>query len=420
MVAMLDRHTRAFVQWLLLGGLVGVVAGLSSALFLILLDAATRYREAHEQLIFALPLAGLAMGFVLERWGAGILGGNNLVIDAVHADSPEIPFRMAPMALGGTLLTHLFGGSAGREGTAVQISASLADAISHRLKVSPHSRRQLLAAGVAGGFGAVFGTPVAGAIFGLEVVLVGRLEYDALVPALVAATVGDLVTRRCGVRHTDYPALGHLPLELPLLGKWILVGLFTALTAVLFVELTHGLKKLTARWVPSLPLRMAAGGVAVVALWQLSGTSDYLGLGVPMILRAFHDPSIPAYAFLVKLVFTAVTLGFGFMGGEVTPLFLVGALLGNALAGPLGLPLDLAAGVTLAALFGAAANTPFALAVMAVEIMGANALPHALIVAVVAYLFTGHRGIYPSQRIARLKDGGPLLDRVVSLRELDE
>lgn len=397
---------------------MGCVCGAASALFLFLLDEATTFRERHSVLVYTLPLAGLVIGALYARWGAPIRGGNNLVIDTVHEGDQQLPLRMAPMVLLGTVLTHLFGGSAGREGTAVQMGGSLADAIAHRLRVSPDIRRELLAAGIAGGFGSVFGTPIAGAVFGLEVVVVGRMGYEALLPALVASVVGDLVTRSLGIVHTVYPVPAALPLSGWVLAKWLVFAVAVAGVAIIFVEGTHRLKKLLEGRVPWLPVRMAAGGLAVVGLWKLAGTDAYLGLGVPTIVRAFVDPTLPESAFAWKLLFTAVTLGSGFLGGEVTPLFFIGAALGNVLARLLGLPLDLGAAVGMAALFAAAANTPLALSIMAVELVGASVLPHVVIVATVAYLLTGHRGIYPAQRIARLKHGGPLLARLIPLREL--
>lgn len=414
----LSRSTRTVSQWLLLGGLVGVVCGVASAVFLYLLDVATHWREQHPAIVFTLPLAGLAIGALYARWGQPIRGGNNLVIDTVHEGDTQLPLRMAPMVLLGTVLTHLFGGSAGREGTAVQMGGSLADAIAHRFRVDATTRRELLAAGIAGGFGSVFGTPIAGAVFGLEVVCVGRMGYEALLPALVASVVGDLVTRGLGIAHTVYPTPAALPLSALVLARWLVFAVAVALVSVVFVEGTQLLKRVLEKRLPGLPLRMAAGGLAVVVLWQLVGTDAYLGLGVPTIVRAFVDPSLPSSAFALKLLFTVVTLGAGFLGGEVTPLFFIGAALGNVLARLLGLPVDLGAAVGMAALFAAAANTPLALSIMAVELVGASVLPHVAIVATVAYLLTGHRGIYPSQRIARLKHGGPLLSRLVPLREL--
>ncbi|MDX2020250.1 MAG: chloride channel protein [Deltaproteobacteria bacterium] len=393
------------IQWLGLGAVVGVLCGTASALFLYLLDLATAYREHHVWMVFLLPPAGLGIGWLYQRVGDPIKGGNNLVIDTIHDNGPRLPLRMAPMVLVGTVLTHLFGGSAGREGTAVQMGASLADAVAHRLHLGPQLRRHVLAAGVAGGFGSVFGTPIAGVVFGLEFVVLGHLAYEALVPALIAAVVGDMTTRAWGVTHAAYTPASHLALTPWLFCKWAVFALAIAITTGAFIELTHYLKRRADAWLPSLPLRMACGGALVVGLWQLLGTTDYLGLGVPVIVRSFHDDSLPSYAFALKLLFTAVTLGAGFLGGEVTPLFFVGAALGNALAGPLGLPLELAAAVGMAAVFASASNAPLALSVMAIELVGANVFPHAAIVCVLAYLLTGHRSIYPSQRVFAGKTG---------------
>lgn len=408
----------ALGRWLLLGSLAGVLCGAASALFLELLDRATDYRTSHPHLVFALPLAGLALGLLYERYGQPIRGGNNLVIDTIHDDGPELPLRMAPMVLFGTVLTHLFGGSAGREGTAVQMGASITDFISHRLRLGPELRRQLLAAGVAGGFGSVFGTPFAGAVFGLELVVLGRIEYRALVPALIAAVVGDMTTRGLGIAHTPYPPAPHVSLTPLLALKWLVFAAAVALVTTLFIELTHLLKRTGERRVPRLPLRLALGGAVVVGLWQLVGTSDYLGLGVPTIVRSFEDPSLPVYAFALKLLFTAVTLGAGFLGGEVTPLFFVGATLGSVLARLLGIPIPLGAAVGLAAVFAAAANTPLALSVMAAELFGAAVSPHVVLVCAIAYLLTGQRSIYPAQRVLGLK-GGALLATIRSLRDLE-
>ena len=407
----------ALGQWLTLGTLVGGICGGASALFLWLLERATAFRTEHELVIYTLPLAGLVIGWLYERFGGPISAGSNLIIDTVHDEGPELPVRMAPLVLIGTVLTHVFGGSAGREGTAVQMGASLTDWVSHRLRVGKDVRRQLLAAGVAGGFGSVFGTPIAGAVFGLEFVVLGRIEYDALVPALVASVVGDLTTRALGIVHTHYPPATNVPLTPLLCLKWLVFAVAVALVTTAFIELTHFIKKRGERHVPRLPLRMFLGGLVVVGLWRLVGTSDYLGLGVPMIVRAFEDPTVPVYAFALKLVFTAVTLGAGYLGGEVTPLFFVGATLGSALARLLGIPLALGAGVGLAAVFAASANTPLALSIMAMELLGAPVFPHVVIVCVVAYLLTGHRSIYPAQRLLNGKGGGRR-SRAVALRDL--
>ena len=407
----------ALGQWVLLGTVVGVACGAASALFLWLLEVATDFRTGHEIIVYTLPLAGLAIGWVYERYGQSIKGGNNLVIDTIHDEGPEIPLRMAPMVLIDTVLTHVFGGSAGREGTAVQMGASITDWISHRLRVDRETRRQLLAAGVAGGFGSVFGTPIAGAVFGLEFVVLGRIEYKALVPAMVASLIGDMTTRALGIGHTHYPAPPHVALTPLLFVKWAAFAAAAAAVTWAFIELTHLIKKQGEARFSRLPVRMLLGGIAVVGMWQLAGTSDYLGLGVPTIVRAFEDPALPVYAFALKLVFTAVTLGVGFLGGEVTPLFFIGATLGSVLARALGIPIELGAGVGMAAIFAAASNTPLALSIMALELLGAEVFPHVVIVCVLTYILSGHRSIYPAQRVLSGKGGRGLAEQM-SLRDM--
>lgn len=405
---------------------VGLLAGGASALFLTLLERATTVREAHSPLVYLLPAVGLAVGWFYDRYGRSVAGGTGHVLAALHATgsteeastetSPRLPRRLAPMVMLGTVVTHLFGGSAGREGTAVQMGASLADGVGRlmgrwgRAADSVEQRRwrrhYTLVAGVAGGFGSVFGTPLAGTLFALELAASGRIEPRPLVPGLIAALVGDWVVRGLGVTHAPYPVVAALPLTPLLLGKWLLFAGGVAAVAVSFVALTHGVARVGQRLLPSRPLRMAVGGALVVLLWRASATTAYLGLGVDGISRALTEPTWPAASFAWKLVFTAVTVGSGFLGGEVTPLFFMGASLGNLLAGVLQLPLGLAAAVGLASMFAAASKAPLALSMMAVELMGPGLLPHVFIVCAVACVLTGRRGIYRMPEV-RAAGGGP-------------
>lgn len=356
--------------------LVGVGAGLASALFLYALELVTKVRMP-----WLLPFGGIALGLVLQRFHVSAIP--LLFSAAVTGEGERVPLRAGPLVLFGTLLTHLFGGSAGREGTAVQMGGTLGDFVSTKWG----ERRHLIIAGIAAGFGSVFGTPIAGALFGMEVVAVRRWQWRSAIPSFIASFVGDFVCRLTGVKHTHFP---HVEVS----GdwwRWLALAFAAAFVTLAFVAALHGFKKAGARFSP--PARLFIGGVVVVALWQLVGTDEFLGLGVPGIEHAFVTaPERTAFAW--KLLFTAATLGFGFLGGEVTPLFFIGATLGGALAEPLGLPLDASAGVGLAAIFAAASKSPVALAVMAAELMGVSIFPAALAVCVIATLLTGPFGIY--------------------------
>ncbi|MFO0615750.1 MAG: chloride channel protein [Polyangiaceae bacterium] len=387
---------------------IGALAGAAAAVFLWLLDRVTEARVAHPDLVYLLPIAGLVLGYGYERWGAPVAQGTSLaILRARDADpaAPRVPIRMAPMALAGTLITHLFGGSAGREGTAVQISASLVDGWLVQWKLDANVRRDLVAAAIAAGFGAVFGTPIAGAIFGVEVIgVVGRRSLrsarpGALLPAVIASVVGDRVARALGAVHSPYPLVHEVPFEISIAWKWLVLAAALAATTFVFIEGVERLKHLAVRFSVRLPVRLFIGGLVVVALTLVARTDAYLGLGVPSILSAF-DRAPGASVFAWKLAFTVVTIGAGFIGGEVTPLFFVGATLGSALAGALGLPVGLGAAIGMATLFGAASNTPIALSVMAMELCGSGVFPHVFVVAFLAWLAKGRRSIYSAQRWA--------------------
>lgn len=397
------------LRWSALGALVGVLAGLAGAVFLVSLDWATQTRESTPWLLLLLPLGGLVVGLLYHHWAGPAAQGNNLIIDEIHEPKAWLPRRMAPLIYLGTIITHLLGGSAGREGTAIQMSGGLTDWFSRVTHMGPRDRHLMLVTAIAGGFGAVFGVPLAGCVFALEVQSVGRLRHDALVPALAAAITGDRVVRALGIHHTPTPVLDAVELTPAVVGKVVVAGVAFGLCAVLFVELTHGLKRLFARAVPYPPLRPFLGGVALVGLTFALGTRDYLGLSIPLITDSLAGAAnVVLFAFALKLLFTALTLGSGFQGGEVTPLFVIGATLGATMGRLLGLPLPLAAAIGFVAVFAAAANTPLACTIMGLELFGVGPLVPLAIACTVAYICSSHRSIYTAQRIDTLKNGHQL------------
>jgi H+/Cl- antiporter ClcA len=392
-------------RWVPIAALVGVLAGSASALLLVSLNFATDFREGHKWIIWLLAPAGGVVGLVYQRFGASVVAGNNLVLEEIHDPKEVIPLRMTPLILAGTFLTHLFGGSAGREGTAIQTGASLADQLSKPFRLAAADRRIVLMAGISAGFGSVFGTPLSGAVFGLEVLALGKLDYEAILPCFLAAFTGDLLTKAWHVHHTVYtvtsvPAMSFAGI------LWAgLAGIVFGLVGMGFARLTHTLTHLAKRLIPSAPLRPVVGGLIVSTAVFALGTTKYIGLGIPTIVASFTD-KLPAYDFAAKTLFTSVTLGAGFKGGEVTPLFFIGSTLGNALSRVLPLPSSLLAGMGFVAVFAGAANTPIASTLMAVELFGAEAGAYAGIACVLSYLFSGHKGIYSSQRIGQRKHAG--------------
>ncbi len=411
------RLPRYLVKWLLLAGPLGIVTGSACALFLWALDHVTTLRWEHPWLPYLLPVIGVLVGVMYHRLGKDVEAGSNLLLDEIHSPGGGVPARIVPLVFVGTILTHLCGGSAGREGTAVQMGGGLASALARSLGfLCPPDTRVLLMAGVAGGFGGVFGTPLAGAIFALEVLTIGRLHSGAIVPCLIAALASDYACTAWGIIHTPYhiqlAAQGPVWMEWALLAKVCLAGAAFGLVARFFSWFAHAAQGVFRTLAPAASLRPAIGGVGVIGLAWLFGT-DALGIGVispdpaaVTIVSSFREGGAHAWSWLLKIVFTVMTLSSGFKGGEVTPLFYIGASLGSVLSQPLGAPTDLMAGLGLVAVFGAAANTPLACTVMAVELFGAGAgapIVYYACACYLAYFCAGQSGIYSSQRRAASK-----------------
>lgn len=389
----MDRYFAPFLKWLTISLLIGAVSGSAAAFFLWTLEGAQWLRLHYPLFIWFLPLAGFFIGWLFFKFGKSITQGTNLILEEIHNPTSILPARMAPMIWLGTILTHLFGGSAGREGTAVQMSASLSDQLGRFFKLTADERKSLLVAGTGAGFGAAVGAPLAGFVFGLEVVVVGKLKPAAWLQGMIAAFVGYGVSLLWHAPHSQFSGLLVPALSLDILFFVILAGVVFGVCARTFVYLTHWFEKCMQWKFKFPPLRPFIGGLGLVTLYFIEGSYRYVGLGIPIIENAltqvgpFLDP-------FFKLLFTVVTVGSGFKGGEFIPLVFIGTTLGSALGGLVPVTSPLLAGLGFAAVFAGAANTPFACTFLAMEIFGWEIGPYALIACYVSFLCSGKKGIY--------------------------
>jgi H+/Cl- antiporter ClcA len=391
-----ESYLKPILKWICIGTIIGILSGCASALFLVSLEWVTSFREAHSYIIWGLPVGGLLIGLLYHYQGKEVVKGNNQILETYYDSGPIIPLKMAPLIFIGTLITHLFGGSAGREGTAVQMSSALSDQFSAVFKLNDSERRILIIIGISAGFASVFGTPLAGALFAIEIVFIGKINYKAILPAFFTAYIAHYTVLLLKVPHTHY-SIHFIPeFSFTKLTYVVLSGVVFGFTALLFSKTTHFWGKLFSKFIHYPPIRPLIGGTIIAISVCFIGTTKYIGLGIPTLVEAFNTPS-ESYAFLLKILFTSFTLGAGFKGGEVTPLFFIGATLGSALSLIIPLPLAFLTGIGFVAVFSGATHTPIACTVMGIELFGLDGGLYLFIACFVAYLCSGNSGIYSAQ-----------------------
>jgi H+/Cl- antiporter ClcA len=388
------------LKWFVLATLTGAIVGLSTAVFLKALAWGTALAGRHRDYYLLLPLAFATSVLLVKKLAPDAEGhGTEKVIEAVHTTSGRIKAAVVPVKLVATIVTLACGGSAGKEGPCAQIGAGLASSLADILHLSDHDRKKIVICGISAGFAAVFGTPIAGAIFGVEVLFVGSILYEVLLPSFIAGVTAFQISTAFGVQYFNHSIKVAPVFSETFFIEVAFAGVFLGLCSFVVVEMMRG-GKMVADRVPLPPVVKALiGGSSLVGLTYLF-SRDFLGLGLDFIESALKGYSSPWYTSLMKSVFTSITLNFGGSGGIVTPLFFVGATSGTLFADIFGLDRATFAAIGLVAILAGAANTPIAAAIMALELFGPALGPYAAVACVVAFLMTGHRSVYPSQVLA--------------------
>ncbi len=354
--------------------------------------------------LFKWVLWGIIIGYLYKHFGKDSDKGNNVVLEYIHHGQGAVPLRMGPLVFLASFITHLFGGSTGREAAAVQMGGSITEMLNRLFKVNKTDQRILFMSGISSGFGSAFSAPLTGTVFGMEAVALGHMKYEALVPCFISSFSAYFTTKAWGA-----PVDRHIIHEVPAVAadtliKIIIASILFSFTSVLYSKLRHNIESLSKKYLKDPMLIGMVGGFIIIALVHMVGSRDYTGRGLKMVTDAFEG-YVPAYAFLAKIVFTAVTMGTGFRGGEAIPLFFVGATLGNTLSGLAGLPASFLAGIGLIAVFYGAANAPISCFLLSIEMFEGKGVVFFFIACIISYIFSGHNGIYTSQKIYEPKAG---------------
>lgn len=382
-------------RWLVLAGAAGLILGVVGGLFGRSITVVTVFRESHPWMLYLLPAAGLLI-IAMYRMDP-YKTGTNRVLEGIQSDV-YIPLRTAPLIAASTVLTHALGASAGREGAALQLGGSIGGTIGKWLKMDDYDHKIMIMCGMSAGFSALFGTPLTATVFAMEVVSVGLMQYAALVPCCVAALVAKEAAELVGAHGEHFALPAVIAFDWKSGTLTILLAVACSAVSILFCLVLHQTEHLYKKWIPNEWLRIVAGGCLVILMTKLLGTTDYLGAGMDIIELAMEGKVVAA-AFLLKMVFTAVSLGSGFRGGEIVPTLFVGATFGCLFGQLTGLSPSLAAACGMAAVFCGVTNCPISSLLLSFELFGFECMPFFLLSVSIAYLESGYYGLYHSQKI---------------------
>lgn len=377
--------------------IVSIVMGIISAMFLRSLEFVTTLREGFPYLIFLIPIIGILTAYTYSKYGNGSNRGNNLIIESVHKEV-KVPFRMAILTFIFTVLTHLSGGSAGREGTAVQIGGALTNKVANIFKMEHKEKRILIMSGISAAFGSVFGTPLAGTFFGMEVCFIGKLSYEAMIYCFISSYAANFVTESLGINHTVHliksvPSITIYTLLIVIISS-ILFGVFGRM----FAKGIHLVKGFYNKNIKNNIYRAIISSIVVLLVIVIFRLYKFEGLSTWLIDSGFSG-EVTILDPIKKLILTILTLGAGFQGGEVTPLFDIGASLGGAIGNLTNIEPSLLAAIGMICVFGSATNTPLTTIMLGINLFGGEAVPYYIIGAFISYYVIGHNGIYGAQII---------------------